>query len=104
MKLTDDNFKTLLENNENVLIKFGAEQCGPCRTLDPILKEIEQNYKDDNIIFAYCDVDENSVLSSTYQVRNIPLVLFIKNNEIKEKSVGMLTKTQLEEKINNLIQ
>ena len=50
------------------------------------------------------NVDNNPTASSKYGIRNIPTVLFIKDGEVKEKQVGVVPKTVLVEKINELIQ
>ena len=38
-----------------------------------------------------------------YGIRNIPTLLFFKNGELVDKSVGALSKPELEEKIKALI-
>ena len=43
-------------------------------------------------------MDDNDELTGKFGVRNIPTVLFIKDGEVKDKTVGAVTKAQLEEK------
>jgi thioredoxin 1 len=48
-------------------------------------------------------VDDNDDLTGKFGIRNIPTVLFIKNGEVMDKSVGAVTKAQLEEKVKALL-
>lgn len=48
-------------------------------------------------------MDDNDELTGKFGVRNIPTVLFIKDGEVKDKTVGAVTKAQLEEKIKALL-
>ena len=66
------------------------------------LRKLAEEYKD-QVIIGKCDVDDNDELTGKFGVRNIPTVLFIKDGEVKDKTVGAVTKAQLEEKIKALL-
>ena len=66
------------------------------------VEALAEEYKD-QVIIGKCDVDENDELTSKFGVRNIPTVLFIKNGEVKDKTVGAVTKAQLEDKVKALL-
>lgn len=100
MKL--EEFKKVLEENENVVIKFSAEWCGPCKALKPILDDLSTQYCD-KVKFVEIDVEDSDELTSEYKVRNVPTILYIKNGEVKDKSVGTVNKQVLTDKITNLI-
>lgn len=97
-----EEFKKVLEENENVVIKFSAEWCGPCKALKPILDDLSTQYSD-NVKFVEIDVENSDELTSEYKVRNVPTILYIKNGEVKDKSVGTVNKQVLTDKITNLI-
>ena len=96
MTITDKNFENVIANN-NVVMKLGAEWCGPCRQLDPIIKKMET--EDTNYIVGSVDIDENSVISTRYGIRNIPTILFFKDGQLVDKMVGAVTETAIREKI-----
>lgn len=97
-----EEFKKVLEENENVVIKFSAEWCGPCKALKPVLDDLSTQYSD-NVKFVEIDVENSDELTSEYKVRNVPTILYIKNGEVKDKSVGTVNKQVLTDKITNLI-
>lgn len=97
-----EEFKKVLEENENVVIKFSAEYCGPCKALKPILDDLSTQYCD-KVKFVEIDVENSDELTSEYKVRNVPTILYIKNGEVKDKLVGTVNKQVLTDKITNLI-
>ena len=95
---TKDDFDTILQENQFVLVDFWATWCGPCKKIAPDVEALAEKYKD-QVIIGKCDVDDNDELTGRFGVRNIPTVLFIKNGEVHDKTVGAVTKAQLEEKV-----
>ena len=89
----------LLNANTPILLDFYADWCGPCQTLLPIVESLAEEHKDDFVI-AKVNVDKNEELAKDFKVRNIPALFLIKNQEVKEKLVGLQTK----EHLNNIIQ
>lgn len=88
-----NDFETFVNaNNEQIhVIKIGAEWCGPCRQLSTIIQNLEED-KVKNVIFGEVDIESDNVddILTEYKVRNIPVILFIKNNEVVEKKVGLI--------------
>lgn len=83
----------------NTLLKFGASYCAPCRVIVPIIESLK-----DSINVMEYDTDEcDEELLHKYNVRNIPL-LVIENEkgEILWRHVGVITKSDLERKIDEL--
>ncbi len=77
---------------DNVLIDFYADWCGPCKMLEPILEEIEKEVKIDII---RVNTDNFLSLAREYRIISIPnLKLFRRGKLIKEKT-GLLRKEEL---------
>ena len=103
VEITDANFEELvLKADKPVVVDFWAAWCGPCRMIGPVIEEMAGEY-DGKAIIGKVNVDENPGVSAQFGVRNIPTVLFIKNGEVADKSVGAVPKAQLTEKLDALI-
>jgi thioredoxin 1 len=98
LELTKENFKEVLETKEKtIVVDFWAAWCGPCRMIAPVLDSLSKERED--AIIAKVNVDENKELAVEYGIRNIPTLLYIKNGEVVNKSVGAVRKEEIVEKI-----
>ena len=98
--INDNQFFDCLKNNELVLVDFWAEWCGPCKMLAPILNDVAEEFVDE-LKIVKIDVDKNSEMSEKYGVRGIPTMMLFKNMDCIGTKVGVLSKAQLIEFINN---
>ena len=102
LEFTDSNFQEVaLDSGKPVMVDFG-EWCGPCRIIGPVVDELANDYEG-RVVIGKVNVDNNSELSAKYGIRNIPTILFIKNGEVVDKSVGASPKNVLEEKLDALL-
>jgi thiol-disulfide isomerase/thioredoxin len=85
IKGIDSLDKFILDNeNNNIILYFGANWCGPCKKLKDKIDEYNISEK---IPICYIDIDqdENKEISDIYEVKFLPTQVFIKldNNKIK---------------------
>lgn len=100
--ITNENYKEYAEGTLPLMIDFWATWCGPCRQMLPIVEELAGEY-DGKIVVGKCNVDEADDIAMQFGIRSIPTILFIKNGEVVDKSVGAVPKAKLVEKIENVI-
>ena len=96
---TNTNFEELLQDEKLVIVDFWATWCGPCRMLSPLLDEVEEEMAD-NISVVKVNVDDADEIAMKYRIMNIPTLLFFKNGQLVDKTVGAMPKNVLVDKIN----
>ena len=103
-KYIDLNKNNIKENIQEgvVLVDFWAPWCGPCRMLAPAIDQSAEEFENKAKI-CKVNTEEEPDLTSEYQVRSIPTILFFKNGEIVDQMIGTTTKAKLEEKLNSLL-
>lgn len=98
-----DEFNEIIKNEQKpVVVDFWATWCSPCRMLAPILDEFAEE-NSEKVRVLKVDVDNNEALAYELKIRNIPTLMFYKNGELVEKTVGLTSKETLTEKIEKLI-
>ena len=102
LNITNENFDEILKNNPVVMVDFGATWCGPCKQLAPVVDEIAKEYEG-RVAVGKADVEECPDITARFRIRNVPTVLFFKNGELKDKSVGAVPKNSLTDKLNALL-
>ena len=104
MKSINDinEFYELTEQPKPILLDFYADWCGPCQTLMPTVEKISREFQDD-IEVRKVNVDQNSELAAKFGVRSIPSLFFIKEEEVLDRTVGLITTNTLIEKVKNMI-
>lgn len=100
--ITEQNFDEILKNNSVVMVDFGAVWCGPCKALAPVVEEIAKDYERRAAV-CKADVEEVSDIAARFRIRNVPTVLFFKDGELKDKSVGAVQKGTLTDKLDALL-
>lgn len=94
--LNNDNFKAeVLDAKGLVLVDFWATWCGPCKMLAPTVSEIADEYEG-TVKVCKLDVDQVMDIAMSYGVASIPTLILFKDGEIVKKSVGVVSKAEIE--------
>ena len=97
------------------VIDFYADWCGPCRRVAPIMEKLAEEY-DGQLLVYKINVSEEKDLAAVFQVKSIPMVLFIPAAETSSrrgrqsseavkpmKQVGALSESQYRETIEQFL-
>ncbi|AVQ22662.1 thioredoxin [Fusobacterium nucleatum subsp. nucleatum ATCC 23726] len=95
VKGTKENFdaEVLKASGVVVVVDFGANWCGPCKSLVPILDEIVEEDPSKKIVKV--DIDEQEELAAQYKIMSVPTLLVFRNGEIIDKSIGLIQKHEV---------
>lgn len=78
------------------LLKFGAEWCGPCKTMRAVVEKALGKFP--SLEFEDIDVEDNIKLTEQYNIKNVPTFIIIdKNKNEIARTSGSLTQTKFEE-------
>lgn len=92
--LTSTNtFDAAVASGVNIVVKIGAEWCGPCRQMEPLIVQLAQEMK--SVLFIEVNLDSFKSLANRYGIRSIPAVLLFKNGSKIVQSIGYKDKTTL---------
>ena len=98
IEITKDNFDELVIKNEKpVLLDFWASWCGPCRMLSPVVDEVGEER--DDVVVGKVNVDEQNELAVKFRIQSIPTLVVMKNGEVANTSVGVISKQKIFELI-----
>ncbi|MCJ7582498.1 MAG: thioredoxin family protein [Candidatus Aminicenantes bacterium] len=98
-----ENTENLIINDEHLdfskhkvtFIELGADKCIPCKAMQPVMREIAQEYKG-TIQVVFYDVWKTPKYSKDYGIQMIPTQVFIdKNSEEIFRHVGFFAKDEI---------
>ena len=94
-----ENFKSeVLDSSIPVLVDFTAVWCGPCKMVDPIIKQLAGEWEG-RVKVVKCDADQNPEVLMQYGIMGIPTVMLFKDGKMVERSSGYLPKDKLVNKL-----
>ena len=96
---TNTSFDDLLVSEKLVIVDFWATWCGPCRMLSPLLDEVEEEMAD-KITVVKVNVDDADEIAMRYRIMSIPTLIFFKDGQMVDRTVGAMPKSMLVDKIN----
>ncbi|MFI4847263.1 MAG: thioredoxin [Candidatus Makana argininalis] len=95
INLTDKNFeKKVINFKKKILVDFWSEFCGPCKIMEPIIKEVAEELKD-KITFSKFSIEKNLSIPNKYDIRSIPTILIFNKGKLKSTKVGLMSKSKL---------
>ena len=94
VKITKENYQSVVAENQTVLLDFWAVWCGPCKMIAPIVEEIAAERSD--VVVGKVDVDSEMELAMQFGISSIPTLVVIRNGVPAAKAVGYRPKADIE--------
>ena len=96
VEITEKEFEEKTKDGK-VLVDCYAPWCGPCKMLSPIIDEVAKEVSD----YSFCklNIDEAQEVADTYGIMSIPTILIFEDGILKNKAVGLRSKSELQELI-----
>ncbi len=95
-------FNDIINGEKPVLVDFYADWCGPCKMMNPILKDLKKSMGDAiNIIKV--DAEKNADAAIKYNVRGVPTLILFEDGQILWQQSGVVQAKQLEQIINQKV-
>ena len=102
MNLTTESFeKEMRESQIPVLVDFYSNYCPPCRILEPIFKQLEEEFKG-KIKFARVNVDENRGIAARYGIMGVPTLILLEDGKEAGRVIGLRRKEDLAQWLNTI--
>jgi len=86
--ITSLNQLNSILKTKNVVIKFYADFCPPCKGFAPIYKQISEEALFNSITFVEVNTQQCRDIASMYGVQSIPTIIFVKNQKIVGTETG----------------
>ena len=95
IEVTKEDFKDVIEKNQLVIIDFWAVWCGPCKRFAPIFDAVAAKHSD--VKFIKINTDEQPELAASFEVRSIPTLAVVKEQQIIFVQPGAVNEEILEQ-------
>src|SRR5256885_8837425 len=94
--VTEQTFDSeVIQSDQDVLVDFWAEWCGPCHAVAPVLDKIADE-RSNELRLVKVNIDEEPALAQKYGVVSIPTIVLFKDGEPAAAAVGAQPKTAIE--------
>lgn len=95
-------FEDLINGDTPVLVDFHAEWCGPCKAMNPVIKDVAKSLKDKATVIKI-DIDKNESLAQKLQIKGVPTFIIFQKGEVKWRNSGMQSGTNLINQVMELV-
>lgn len=96
-EITSDNFTSIIENNDIVVLDAWAAWCAPCRSFAPIFEAASERHTD--VVWGKLDTENQREIAGAFNIRSIPMVMVFRQGVLLFQQGGLLPGEALDELI-----
>ena len=100
-ELTRENFDKAIKEHSIAVVEFYSATCKHCKKLEAGITELSEEAGNE-VYFGKVLIPDQLSLAEEYEISSVPTLLYFKDGEIREKSVGFTYKLIIAENIKKL--
>ena len=89
-----ESFNELIQSEIPVLVDFYADWCGPCKAMEPVVKEVAKAVQGKARVVKV-DIDKRAQIAQAYNVQAVPTFMIFKKGNIVWRHPGMIDKNTM---------
>lgn len=97
-QMSIEDFNTSIAGSKTVLVDFGAEWCPPCKTMEPVLKSVENNNKGKFTLLKVDGGRDQDILKE-YKVTALPVFIIFKDGKQVWRKDGVATEKEITDQL-----
>ncbi len=88
-------FQEEVDSSDNILIKFEADWCNPCKAMSPIVEDFAKNNPQLKVISVDIEGEGIYDVLIKYGIRSVPTFVRLKAGAAVRTATGTITRTEL---------
>jgi thioredoxin len=96
--MSSQEYETLINTNQKVLVSFYAEWCAPCKKMTPYMLQLQKDMAN-KLVIVRLDADKNKTLITAMQIDELPTLILYENKEVKWKHTGFISEEDLKKQL-----
>ena len=102
-EVDDTNFEAeVVGQSQPVLVDFSATWCGPCKRLDPVVREIAVDY-DGRLKVVKVDIDRAPQTAAKFAVLSVPTLLLFLGGTVRDQITGVVAKRAIADRVDRVL-
>jgi thioredoxin 1 len=93
-------FDASIAENKLTVVDFYTTWCGPCKRMEPFIKEVKAENSDINVLQV--DAEAYMEISQRYNLEGYPTLIFFKGGQVVDRALGYMDKEGIMQFVNRL--